>query len=97
MTMAAVSQGVLMADLSLFEALPVQIEMEGAAQGLELIQLFSPDQFRRGLMNRVGLRLSTGHVHKLPDELLIEIQRCPHRPHPSQYANIICIDYADVN
>ena len=86
-----------MADLSLFEALPIQIEMDCTAQGLELIQLFSPDQFRRGLMNRVGFRLSAGHVHQLTNELLIEIQRCTHRTLPYDYAGIICIDHAYVN
>ena len=68
-----------MADLGFFQLLPIQIEMDGAAQGFELIQLFPPDQFRRSLMNRFGFRFGGGHVHEFPDEFLVQIQGCTHR------------------
>ena len=67
-----------MADLGFFQLLPIQIEMDGAAQGFELIQLFPTDQFRRSLMNRLGFRFGGGHVHEFPDELLVQIQGRTH-------------------
>ena len=64
-----------MADLGLFQALPVEIEMNPAAQRFELIQFFPPDQHHRGLMYRLGFRFCGGHVHQLPKEFLVEIRR----------------------
>jgi hypothetical protein len=40
MTMTAAFQRGLMADLGLFQRSPIQVEMDLAAQGLELIQFF---------------------------------------------------------
>ena len=78
MTMSAAFQGSLMADLGLFKSFPIQVEMDRTAQGLELIQLFSPDQFRRCQMNRMGLGLGGGRVHKLANEFVVEIQSSTH-------------------
>jgi hypothetical protein len=73
MTMSAAFQGILMADLSLFQLVPVEVKMDHTAQGLELIQLFPPDQFRGRLVDRIGLGFGGCHVHEFPDELLVEI------------------------
>jgi hypothetical protein len=74
MTMSAAFQGGLMADLGPFQFSPIQIEMDLTAQGLELIQFFSSNQFRCRLMDRIGLGLGGGHIHKFPNEFLVEIQ-----------------------
>ena len=68
-----------MADLGLFQLFPIQVETDLAAQGLELIQLFSPDQFRCRLMDRIGLSLGGCDVHEFPNEFLVEIQCHTHR------------------
>lgn len=71
-----------MADLGLFQFFPIQIEMDLTAQGLELIELFSPDQFRCSLMDRIGLGLGGCHVHQFANEFVIEIQGCTHTLSP---------------
>jgi hypothetical protein len=78
MTMSTASQGSLVAELGLFQLSPIQVEMDLAAQGLELIQLFSPDQFRCRLMYCIGLGLGGCDVHEFPDKFLVEIQGCTH-------------------
>jgi hypothetical protein len=78
MTMSAAFQGSLMADLGLFQFSPIQVEMDLTAQGLELIEFFSPDQFRCRLMDRIGLGLGGCYVHKLANEFVVEIQGCTH-------------------
>ena len=78
MTLSAAFQGGLMEDLSLFQLVPIQVEMDRAAQGLELIQFFSPDQFRCRLMDCIGLGLGGRHLHELPLEFLVEIQSRTH-------------------
>ena len=78
MTMSAALQGDLTADFGLFQLVPIQVEMDGAAQGLQLIQFSSPNQFRRSLMDRIGLGFRGRHLHEFPDEFLVEIQRRTH-------------------
>ena len=67
-----------MADLGLFQFSPIQVEVDLTAQGLEVIELFSPDQVRCRLMDRISLGLGGCHVHKLANEFVIEIQGCTH-------------------
>jgi hypothetical protein len=90
MTVAAAFQGDLMADLSLFQLVPIQIEMDTAAQGFELLQFLSTNQFRSRLMDRIGLGLGGGHVHEFPNKFLVEIQRCTH----GQFFFVMPISYA---
>ena len=78
MTMSAAFQGSLMAELGLFQFFPIQIETDLAAQRLKLIELFSADQFRYRLMDRIGLGFGRCHVHQLANEFLVEIQGRTH-------------------
>jgi len=67
-----------MADLGLFQLSPIQVEMDLAAQGLERIHFFSPNQFRCRLMDRISLGFGGGHDHQFPNEFLVEIQGRTH-------------------
>lgn len=62
-----------MVDLGLFQRSPIQVEMDLAAQGLELIQFFSSNQFRCRLMDGISLGFGGGHVHEFSNKLLVEI------------------------
>ena len=66
MTMSAVSQRNLMANLDLFQLFPIQVEMDRTAQGLEPIQLLPAEQVRRCLTNDLGrYRFSVRHAGSL--------------------------------
>jgi hypothetical protein len=71
-----------MADLGLFQLFPIQVEMDLAAQRLELIELFSADQFRCRLMDRISLGLGGCDVHEFTNEFLVEIQGRTHTHSP---------------
>ncbi len=73
MTRSAAFQGGLPADLSPLQLVPVQVEMDHAAQGLESIQLLSSDKFCRRLIDRIDFGFGGCHVHEFPDEFLVEI------------------------